>query len=85
MNECEFKEICPTTNYWVEEKKEFIREVCNTREHKCCIQQQDFVNQKLTKNSEEWKKIVEYFKLRKQQYPPYGIIDYGIIEVEVKR
>lgn len=73
--ECEYKEICPTTNFWVEEKKDFIKEVCNTEEHKKCTTRQDYIDLGITKDSEEWKKIVKYYIERKRQFPPYGLIE----------
>lgn len=81
MSECEFKEICPTPNYWVEKQKDFIERTCNTEEHKICLQRTSFVAQNLTKGSEEWKRIVEYFEERKKKYPPYGVINLERAEV----
>jgi len=74
IKECEFQEICPTTNYWVEDKKDFIEEVCKTRKCVDCIQRLDFINEDIRKGSEEWQKRVKYFEERRKMYPPYGII-----------
>jgi len=72
---CEFQEICPTTNYWIEEQKSFIKEVCKTNKCVDCIQYFDFINQQIKKDSEEWKQIVKNYEKRRKKYPPYGVIN----------
>jgi putative component of membrane protein insertase Oxa1/YidC/SpoIIIJ protein YidD len=75
MTECEFQPICSTTNFWVVEKADFIKEVCKTEEHVNCLHCLDFVNQGIKKDSEEWKKIVKFFEERCKQFPPHGVIN----------
>ena len=72
--ECMFKPICPTTNYWVEEKKDFIVSTCNTNCHKLCTSFEALTRQRLTPDSTEWQRILKYYEERKKQFPPYGII-----------
>ena len=35
-NRCPFQDVCATIIYWQKEKEQFIREVCDTEEHKSC-------------------------------------------------
>ena len=35
--ECPYKKECATTMFWAEQKRKFIREVCDTEEYKKCL------------------------------------------------
>lgn len=71
---CEFQEICPTTNFWVKEKKDYIKTVCNTEESRKCVQRMSLVAQKIRKGTEEWESRVKHFEERRKLFPPHGLI-----------
>lgn len=35
--ECPYKKECATVIFWAESKADYIREICNTDEHKMCL------------------------------------------------
>jgi len=74
QKECEYQEICPTTNFWIEEKKAFIASTCKTRDCILCTLRISFKTQKIEKGTEEWNRIVRFFLERRKQFPPYGLI-----------
>lgn len=72
--QCKFQPICPTTNFWVEEKADYIKSVCKTAECNNCLQHQELVREGLTEQSIEWQRRVKHFEDRRKQFPPYGVM-----------
>jgi hypothetical protein len=79
-SECEYQKICPTTNFWVEEKKKFIETVCKASECAFCVMRGNFEAQGIGKNAEEWNRLVNFYAERKKQFPPHGVIKVGVKE-----
>jgi len=75
MSECQYKQICPTTNYWLEDNKEYINDICNTKLHTECVQFKTCESLNIKKDSKEWKRMISYFEERKRLYPPHGIMN----------
>ena len=72
--ECQFKEICPTTNFWVEEKADFIKATCDSKMHAICTQHISFEATGITKGDTLWTEMVAMYAERKKKYPPHGVI-----------
>ena len=58
LEKCPYQEICITV--YRPEKKEYVKEVCNTPKHKSCTHYMSLQAQRIQPHSAEWERIKKY-------------------------